>query len=168
MTQGDSEKVVVKPSPIQGLGVFAARSFLAGERIRRVNVVREISDESPLQEEAGECHEHCAYPDGRVVLWEYPDRHVNHSCDPNAYELHENGEVHIVACRDIPRDEEITFDYNINTCGGSSRPCHCGATRCRGETIGDYFALPEDIQLEYRPLLADWFVKRYRGRLDRP
>ena len=46
--------VEVKPSPIEGLGVFAARAFNAGERIRRINVVREITLESPIREELGE------------------------------------------------------------------------------------------------------------------
>ena len=34
--------VEVRPSVIEGLGVFATRSFRAEERIRRVNVVREM------------------------------------------------------------------------------------------------------------------------------
>jgi hypothetical protein len=30
---------------------------------------------------------------------------------------------------------------------------------------GDFFKLPVEWQLEYRPLLADWFVRRHRERL---
>ena len=157
--------VEVKHSPIEGLGVFAARRHGAGQRIRRVNVVREITAEEPLREDAGERIEHCGYPDGKVVLWGFPDRHVNHSCDPNAYEFYEGEAIFIVARRDIAAGEEITFDYNINTSGGNSWPCHCGATRCRGETVGDFFSLPEQQQREYRPLLAEWFVDRHRSRL---
>jgi hypothetical protein len=36
--------VEVRPSGIEGLGVFAVRSFRAGDRIRQVNVVREVTD----------------------------------------------------------------------------------------------------------------------------
>jgi hypothetical protein len=64
--------------------------------------------------------------------------------------------------------EEITCDYNINITGGTSWHCNCGAKRCRGETIGDYFKLPIDIQLEYRPFLASWFIQRYREFLKSP
>jgi hypothetical protein len=78
--------VEVKSSRIEGLGVFAARPFRTGERIRRVNVVREITPESPIREDLGERVNHCSYPDGRIVLFGFPDRHVNHSCDPNAWE----------------------------------------------------------------------------------
>ncbi len=161
------ENVIVRSSRIEGLGVFVTRSFRAGERIRRVHIVREITNESPLQEDEGERFEHCAYPDGKVVLWGYPDRHINHSCDPNAYEIYEQGAVYVVARRDMAAGEEITFDYNLNHSGGTSWPCHCGARRCRGETIGDYFHLPKEIQYEYRPLLADWFIGRYRTKLER-
>ena len=78
--------IEVRPSAIEGLGLFAARGFSAGDRITRVDTVREITPENPVREELGERIEHCAYPDGRVFLVAFPERHVNHSCDPNSYE----------------------------------------------------------------------------------
>jgi hypothetical protein len=113
--------------------------------------------------------EHCAYPSGKVVLWGFPDRHVNHNCDPNAY-AQEEGDgsqvVYVVARRAIESGQEITFDYNVNLSGGSSWPCRCGAARCLGETTGDYFRLPLERQIEYLPLLAGWFVAQHRQRVD--
>jgi len=158
--------VEVRASPIEGLGMFAARRFRAGERIRRVNVLREITADAPLREDLGERQDHCDYPDGRVVLLGFPDRHVNHSCDPSAYVLYKGDAAYLVARRDIVAGDEITCDYNLNISGGTSWPCHCGAARCRGETLGDFFLLPADVQQEYRPLLADWFVRRHRERID--
>ncbi len=167
----------VRQSAIEGLGIFAARPFRAGDRIHRINIVREITPEAPLRPELGERQDHCDYPDGRVVLFGFPDRHINHSCDPNAYALYETAvpkgpasaaglhDTYLVARRDIVAGDEITCDYNINITGGSSWPCHCGAKRCRGETIGDFFLLPIEIQKEYRPLLADWFVRRNKERI---
>jgi len=93
--------VDVQPSRIDGLGVFAARAFRAEERIRRVNIVREITPESPIREDLGERSDHCAYPDGKTVLYGFPDRHVNHSCDPNAWEHYEGNVPYLVARRDI-------------------------------------------------------------------
>lgn len=156
----------VKESGIHGLGVFATRSFHAGERIRRVNIVREVTPDSPIQEELGERTDYCSYPDGRVVLWGFPDRHVNHSCDPNAYERYEGDSSCLVARREIAAGEEITCDYNINIANGTAWPCKCGAGRCRGEVAGDFFRLPMQWQREYRSLLADWFVRRHRERLS--
>ena len=159
------DNVEVKASEVEGLGLFATRFFAAGERIRKVNIVREITESEPLDAAAGERFDHCAYPDGKIFLWGYPDRHVNHSCDPNAYEVYDKDDVYSVARRSIRAGEEITFDYNLNLSESDSWPCHCGAKRCRKETIGDYFKLPRDIQYEYRPLLADWFVRRYKNKV---
>ncbi len=157
--------VEVRLSPIQGLGVFAAVPFAAWRCIRKVNVIREVTERAPLREDLGERIDHCDYPDGKVVLLGFPDRHINHSCDPNAFVRYQGGGCFLVARRDIGAGEEITCDYNINITGGSSWPCHCGARRCRGETIGDFFKLPVEIQREYRPLLADWFVRRHFASL---
>jgi SET domain-containing protein len=159
-------EIEVRASRIEGLGIFAVRSFRAGDRIVRVNVVREITPDAPIREDAGERIDHCAYPDGKVVLIAYPERHVNHSCDPNAYERFEGDASILVARRPIAPDEEITIDYNINIADGTAWPCHCGAARCAGRVVGDFFRLPPELQREYRPLLADWFVRRHRDRLE--
>jgi len=158
--------VSVKPSGIEGLGLFAERSFGTGERIRRVNVVREVTEDAPLREELGERLDHCDYPDGKVVLIGFPDRHLNHSCDPNAYVLYLSDACYIVARRPIEAGDEITCDYSMNVTGGGQWPCHCGAARCRGTVVGDFFQLPHDMQYEYRALLADWFVRRHQHRID--
>lgn len=155
----------VRPSRIEGLGIFAVRSFRAGDRIAKVTIVREITPADPIHEDAGERIDHCAYLDGKVVLIAYPERHVNHSCDPNAYERVEGGASYLVARRDIVSDEEITIDYNINIADGTAWPCRCGAARCGGTVVGDFFLLPPERQREYRPLLADWFVGRHRSRV---
>lgn len=158
--------VDVRPSGIEGLGVFAARAFRAGDRIRRVNVVREITPEAPLREDLGERADHCNYPDGKVVLYGLPDRCLNHSCHPNAYEVFEEGSTWLVARREIAAGDEITCDYNINIANGTSWPCRCGAARCRGVVVGDFFRLPTEWQREYRPLLAGWFVRQHRERVE--
>ena len=157
--------VEVRPSGIEGLGIFATRAFRAGERIRRINVVREVTAEAPLREDLGERFDHCSYPDGRVVLFGFPDRHINHSCDPNAWERYEDDGSCLVARRDIAPGEEITCDYTVNIAGGTAWPCGSGAPRCLGQVRGDFFLLPESWQREYRPLLAGWFVRRHREPL---
>jgi SET domain-containing protein len=165
VSEPSTRAIDVRPSPIEGQGVFAVRPFGAGEQIRRVHIVREVTEDAPIRTEAGERIEHCGYPDGKVVLWGFPDRHLNHSCDPNAYEHYDGDAISIVARRGIASGEEITVDYNVNTSGGHSWPCHCGAARCRGESVGDFFALPRKQQHEYRPLLAVWFVRRHDEQL---
>jgi uncharacterized protein len=162
---GGMADVDVRPSRIEGLGVFAVRPFRAGERIRRVNVLREVTPECPIREELGERVDHCSYPDGKTVLWGVPDRHLNHSCDPNAWVSYEGDACCLVARREVAAGEEITCDYNVNIADGTAWPCRCGAGRCRGEVAGDFFRLPVPWQREYRPFLAEWFVRRHPERV---
>jgi len=157
--------VAVKASPIEGLGLFACRPVETGERVHRVNVVREVTPETPLREELGERFDHCDYPDGKVVLIGFPSRHLNHCCDPNAYLRYEGEACDVVARRPIAEGEEVTIDYNVNISGGTAWPCHCGSARCLGTVVGDFFLLPLERQREYRPLLAGWFVRRHAERL---
>ena len=156
--------IAVKPSSIEGLGLFACRPFEAGERVHRIKVVREVTAEAPLREELGERFDHCDYPDGKIVLIGLPSRHLNHSCDPNSYLRYEADGCYVVARRGIASGEEVTVDYNINISGGSAWPCHCGSGRCLGTVVGDFFLLPSTRQEEYRPLLAEWFLRRHTER----
>ena len=157
--------IEVRGSSIEGLGIFALRSLSRGQQIRTFNVVREITVDAPLRPELGERRDHCDYPDGKVVLIGPPDRHLNHSCDPSAWLRYVGARCHIVARRHIGVGEEITCDYSINLTGGDTWPCHCGAERCRGRVVGDFFQLPNELQREYAPYLADWFLRRHREAL---
>jgi uncharacterized protein len=159
------DAVTVKPSAIEGLGLFANRHFSERECIHRFTVVREITADTPLREDLGERFDHCDYPDGKVVLIGFPSRHLNHSCDPNAYVRYEADACYVTARRTIEPGEEITIDYNVNISGGGAWPCHCGSRRCLGAVVGDFFLLPAEMQSEYRPLLAEWFVRRHAERL---
>ena len=60
---------------------------------------------------------------------------INHSCDPNAEveaELDGQGSAwaRIVALRDIPAGEEISYDYAFPA--HLAEPCACGSPKCRG------------------------------------
>lgn len=58
----------------------------------------------------------------------------NHSCDPNAGI---NGQIFLVAMRNIKRGEEVTFDYAMVTYKSKNArnykfKCLCGSKNCRG------------------------------------
>lgn len=129
---------------------------------------RVITEEHPLRPEEGEREDHLAYlAGGEVVLLPEPERHLNHSCDPNAYLHTVDDEVRVVARRAIRAGEEITIDYLINTHGGSSWRCRCGAERCRGELETSFFDLPAGFQREYLPMLEAWFIEEHREEIER-
>ena len=124
--------VIVAPSKIHGLGVFAARDFRSGETVLRIDDSRTIDDEHPLRPEAGESEVYCDYlSGGRVVLMRHPERHINSSCDPNTFTKTIGG-VRLVLARHLIRaGEEISYDYIINCHGGDVWECRCGSGRCR-------------------------------------
>lgn len=160
--------VRVAESDIEGKGVFAAEPVKPGDTVLVVDTSRRVTGEEPLRPEEGESEEHLAYlSGGRVVLLPEPERHLNHSCDPNAFVRTVEGETRVVARRRIEAGEEVTLDYLINTQGGSSWACDCGAERCRGTLETSFFELPDAFQREYLGLLEDGFVEEHRERVER-
>lgn len=150
-------------SEIEGYGLYASADLSAGSLIRQRNILREVSTEFPL--EAGERADHVSVVNGRLFLVGEPDCYGNHSCDPNAYLKYDGTAVYLFARRDIRADDQITLDYLINNSGGDSWDCNCGAARCRGKTGHSFFDLPKDFQIEYLPLLADWFRKTHSDQI---
>ncbi len=158
-------EVAVRKSHIGGLGVFTLERLQAGQVVREFKLEREITPESPLRPDRDERPEHCFPIDGRFYLVGVPDGYFNHSCDPNVYLRFGANRIDVVARREIEAGCELTPDYLINNPGGDSWSCHCGAPRCRGETAHSFFTLPEELQREYLPLLAPWFLGRYSQQL---
>ena len=155
-----------RPSPISGLGAFAERFFGKGELIMEIDDSRIVDEAHPLG--PGEDARHCDYlAGGKVVLMQPPECHINHSCDPNSYVKTASGLRLVIALRAIAKGEEITYDYCINGDGATIWFCHCGTARCRREIHSDFFHLPIDLQLEYLPLLDDWFREEKAAELRR-
>ena len=159
--------VYLTESQIHGTGVYAGRDFTPGEMILTIDDSRIVDAAHPLRPELGEYEYHCDYlANGLVVLMLSPERHINHSCDPNSYVKTIDGKRRIVALKPIRTGEEITNDYIINCHGGIVWECDCGAPRCRGTIVSSYFDLADDWQVRYLPLLDDWFVEAYRVKVD--
>lgn len=159
--------VIVAESGIHGLGVFATRDFAEGEIVLPIDDSRVVDDEHPLRPELGEYSYHCDYlAGGRTVLMRSPERHINSCCDPNAYVKTIDGVRYVVARRPIRSGEEITCDYIIDCHGGLVWRCGCGSPRCRGTIVSSFFELPVALQLEYLPLLNEWFVEEHRGKVE--
>lgn len=152
--------VKVAPSAIHGTGVFALREFHSGETVLIIDDSRVVDDAHPLRPEAGEFSWHQDYlADGKIVLMQSPERHINSCCDPNTYVKTIDGLRQVLARRPIQAGEEITYDYIINCHGGEVWQCSCGSPRCRGTIVSSFFDLPVEWQQEYAPLLEEWFVK---------
>jgi hypothetical protein len=160
--------VIVKKSEIHGLGVFASRDFEPGEKILAIDDTRVVDAEHPLRPELGEFGHHCDHlADNQVVLMQYPERYINSSCSPNVYVKTISGARHVIALKSIEQGDELTYDYIINCHGGELWQCNCGSCNCRGTIVSSYFELPLKLQIEYLPLLDDWFIEEHSGKIER-
>lgn len=156
-------KVIVKESAINGLGAFALQNLAKGEMILAIDDARVVTPELPLMASKGELEYHCDYlAGGKVVLMQVPERHINHGCDPNTFVRTLLGVRYVFALRSIAPGEEITYDYCINGFGDVLWKCNCGSPRCRKTIHSDFFHLPDELQVEYLPLLDDWYIEEYK------
>lgn len=135
-------------SGIHGHGVYA-RAFIpdgtrvieyTGERITKAES-RRREDQRLARREIG--------ADDCVYIFNLNRRHdldgggaenlarlINHSCAPNCRAETVRGRIWIIARRDIPAGDELTFDYGFGFTEWRLHPCRCGAPRCPGFIVG--------------------------------
>ena len=68
-----------------------------------------------------------------------PARLLNHSCAPNCEAELQDEHIWIVATRDIPAGEEVTFNYGYDLVDYRDYPCQCGAPGCVGYMVAEEF-----------------------------
>jgi SET domain-containing protein len=122
-----ASSVEIKPSQIEGQGLYALRSFAVGEIVLRWDISHLIANElldSLSPQERKYVHR---FDEHRILIVQPPERYVNHSCNNNT----EVRNFCDVAIREIAVGEEITSDYGSDG-SGSKFVCRCGAANCRG------------------------------------
>jgi uncharacterized protein len=137
-----------RPSPINGEGQFATELIRAGEVVLiwggdlyTTTDFFSRNDLGPLSISfIEEDRIMAAPPDGR-------DYYINHSCDPNIWM---DGNVTVIARRDIRPGEEITGDYALweGEPGYRLSQCECGSPLCRSTITGNDWML-RDLQERY-------------------
>ena len=121
------ENVEVRPSRIQGRGLYALRDFAPGEVVLRWDVSHKISNDAlKLLPEDERRYVH-PFSDRESIIVQPPERFVNHSCDNNTVVVN----FCDVAIASIKVDDEITSDYSSDG-SGISFTCSCGSANCRG------------------------------------
>jgi uncharacterized protein len=123
--------IEVRPSPIEGSGLFATRPFAADEVVAVLGG-RVVDDAGWAAAAARGPVSGYAIGEGRHLVQDDDDdaRFGNHSCDPTTWLV---DDVTLVARRAIQPGEELTSDYATMTADPSwSMPCDCGAASCRG------------------------------------
>lgn len=141
----------LRKSSEKGEGVFATKSFKAGE-IVMVGVIKEaLSGNHSHASQIGE---------NEYVLHAGLITKVNHSCNPNCgIRVNEMGAHNFVARQNICINEEITFDYAMRNYGVDYFPkqCMCGSEKCRGRITG-WKDLPSENKKEYEGFVAPYLL----------
>lgn len=137
-----------------GYGLFAQSPIAKGELLCGWSGEIYTADELVCESEARRTHglqiseELYLLPlarDNNALL--DPSDYFNHSCDPNAGL---EGQICLVAMRDIEPGEEVCFDYAMSDSSSYDEfDCHCGAPNCRIKVTGNDWKLPE-LQQRYR------------------
>ena len=150
-----SPKTAVRPSPIHGLGLFAARPIRRGEIVAikgghvldaaALRRVRSRIAESFIQIGHG-------FYLGAARRAEVPANKlfINHSCEPN---VGFRGEITFVAMRDVAAGEELTYDWAMEEAAPARTRCRCGRPRCRGWLTGRDWTRP-GLRRRYRGYFA--------------
>jgi hypothetical protein len=138
------EAVEVRPSAIEGRGLFAREAIGAGETVMQLGgrlVPRAELDELIA---TSEVYVDCiSVGDGiDLVLPAGHDVHFgNHGCDPNIWHA---DAFTLVARRDIAAGEEITLDYATQADNEElSFDCACGSPICRVVVTGGDWRRPD-------------------------
>jgi hypothetical protein len=159
-----SPKTEVRPSPIHGTGLFAAHAIATGEIVAvKGGHVLTRAQWTALEPTLGAAEIQIA--DDFFIAPVRPDhRHgsmlyTNHSCDPN---LAIQGQIVLVAMRDIVPGEELTIDWATTDDGDYELACRCGSPRCRGTVTGKDWMKPE-LQARYQGWFC-WFLQRKIAR----
>jgi uncharacterized protein len=155
-----SPKTEARPSPIHGTGLFAKQPIAPGEIVAvkggHVLTGAQWAELEPtlgpaeiqISEDLFMAPVSQAERDGSML-------YINHSCDPNAAI---QGQIVLVAMRDIAPDEELTIDWATTDDGDHEMRCRCGSPRCRSIVTGKDWMKPE-LQERYRGWFC-WFLQR--------
>ncbi|KAJ3981617.1 hypothetical protein F5890DRAFT_1534512 [Lentinula detonsa] len=99
-------------------------------------------------------------------------RFANHSCNPNCYvakwTIDQHVRMGIFSKRNIRKNEELTFNYNVDRYGHQAQICYCGEPNCVGfiggktQTEADVSTLDE-LYLDALGITDDDELQEYKG-----
>jgi SET domain-containing protein len=160
-----SPKIDVKESPIQGRGIFAKENISKGEiiSIQTGHIIQE-NELDHIEKTVGgywfQIRDHFYLSPLTPEEASETALYINHSCDPNTGV---DGDIGLVAIRDIERNEEICYDYGMDTSDPNySFSCNCGSDRCRKTVTGNDWKNP-DLQKRYGYHFAWYILKKIHG-----
>lgn len=123
-------KTLIGPSPIEGMGLFAAEPIKAGTVTWRflpgfdqLFTVEQIAGLPDVARAALETYTYLHAPSGLYIYCLDNARFMNHADLPNTAGVHREGAIdgYDIAIRDIAAGEELTCDYRTFDAGFSRK-----------------------------------------------
>jgi uncharacterized protein len=151
-------RIAVRPSPIDGLGLFAAAPVAHGEIVEVLGGTILTDAQVQTMLDGGQRYDGIGLgPDRNLAIDpSWPGIYGNHSCDPN---LWMQDAVTISTRRQVVTGEELTIDYALFTATTRwSMLCRCGSRLCRGVVTGNDWRR-SDLQDRYRGLFTPFITK---------
>jgi hypothetical protein len=152
-------RLVMRASPVHGVGTFALDAIRAGERLIWVTggIYYTLEDwqAGRVQLDPEQYNESKIGDDLFVAAPKSLYYYVNHSCDPNM--------LNDTAWRDIAAGEEITTDYAHGEANERVilETCACGTALCRGRITGRDWMIPE-LRQRYRGYFSPYIERLIR------
>jgi uncharacterized protein len=134
-------QLLVQPSPIQGLGVFALENIPPNRKVieytgERISEREAVARFEKIWRSGGE--------EKKICLFRLSERYmldgavggsgaelINHGCDPNLTKRLIRGHIFYYSRRSIRPNEELTVDYEFEQ-DAVPVVCRCGSPACRG------------------------------------
>ncbi len=137
----ETELIQFRLSRIHGTGGYARQTIAAGTRVIEYLGERISKAESLVLCEADNVYIFDIDDEFDLngnVAWN-PARFLNHGCAPNCEAEQDEARIWILALRDIPVGEELTFNYGYGLEDHLDHPCRCGASACVGYIVAEEF-----------------------------
>ncbi len=144
----DFPYVRTKRSSIHNNGLFAANDIPKDEYVIQYLGERISKKESTRRGVSQHDKALGSESVGSVYIFELNEKHdidgnfewniarlANHSCNPNCEAQNVDGEIWLVALKNIRKNDELTFDYGYALEHWEDHPCRCGSSKCIGYIV---------------------------------
>jgi len=130
----------------KGKGLFAGKNFKKGEVIyvfKGEYVKADLTNVS--------CPYALQLDFSLYLIPEGEGKYLNHSCEPNCKLSLQNGQLMLIAIKEIKKDEELCYNYNTSEydMGVDAFKCSCKSINCIGYIRGfKYLSYQEKIKIK--------------------
>lgn len=126
--------LIIKDSVVHGKGLFSINNFSSGQTITKIEGEIINADECVKRELEGNVYIFWKEDDIYIDVVNYSIiKYINHSCDYNCdVEEDENGNLILIAVKEIGQGEELTIDY-----GYEEIYQNCTCSRCENKMLAN-------------------------------